>query len=74
MEVYQGKSVFGGIAIGRISVHKKDEQPSQQVTAPAAAIPPQHFASLGQTVLAEKPDAPAHQQKHQQQDHDTVDH
>ena len=26
MEVYQGKSVFGGIAIGRISVHKKDEQ------------------------------------------------
>ena len=24
MEVYQGKSVFGGIAIGRISVHKKD--------------------------------------------------
>ena len=26
MEVYQGKSVFGGIAIGRISVYKKDEQ------------------------------------------------
>ena len=25
MELH-GKSVFGGIAIGRISVHKKDEQ------------------------------------------------
>ncbi|MDE7435470.1 MAG: phosphoenolpyruvate--protein phosphotransferase [Lachnospiraceae bacterium] len=26
MQAYQGKSVFGGIAIGRISVYKKDEQ------------------------------------------------
>ena len=31
MEVYQGKSVFGGIAIGRISVHKKDEQQVNRV-------------------------------------------
>lgn len=31
MEVYQGKSVFGGIAIGRISVHKKDEQKVKRV-------------------------------------------
>ena len=31
MEVYQGKSVFGGIAIGRISVHKKDEQQVKHV-------------------------------------------
>ena len=31
MEVYQGKSVFGGIAIGRISVHKKDEQQGKRV-------------------------------------------
>lgn len=31
MEVYQGKSVFGGIAIGRISVHKKDEQQVKRV-------------------------------------------
>lgn len=31
MEVYQGKSVFGGIAIGRISVHKKDEQQIKRV-------------------------------------------
>ena len=26
MQIYKGKSVFGGIAIGRISVYKKDEQ------------------------------------------------
>ena len=31
MEVYQGKSVFGGITIGRISVHKKDEQQVKRV-------------------------------------------
>lgn len=31
MEVYQGKSVFGGIAIGKISVHKKDEQQVKRV-------------------------------------------
>ena len=31
MEVYQGKSVFGGIAIGSISVHKKDEQQVKRV-------------------------------------------
>lgn len=31
MEVYQCKSVFGGIAIGRISVHKKDEQQVKRV-------------------------------------------
>ena len=31
MEVYQGKSVFGGIAIGRISLHKKDEQQVKRV-------------------------------------------
>lgn len=31
MEVYQGKSVFGGIAIGRISVHKKGEQQVKRV-------------------------------------------
>ena len=31
MEVYQGKSIFGGIAIGRISVHKKDEQQVKRV-------------------------------------------
>ena len=31
MEVYQGKSVFGGLAIGRISVHKKDEQQVKRV-------------------------------------------
>lgn len=31
MEVYQGKSVFGGIAIGRISVHKKDEHQVKRV-------------------------------------------
>ena len=31
MEVYQGKSVFGGIAIGRISVYKKDEQQVKRV-------------------------------------------
>ena len=31
MEVYQGNSVFGGIAIGRISVHKKDEQQVKRV-------------------------------------------
>ena len=26
MQIYEGKSVFGGIAIGKISVYKKDEQ------------------------------------------------
>ena len=31
MEVYQGKSVFGGIAIGRISVNKKGEQQVKRV-------------------------------------------
>lgn len=31
MQAYQGKSVFGGIAIGRISVYKKDEQQVKRV-------------------------------------------
>ena len=49
MEVYQGKSVFGGIAIGRISVHKKDEQQVKRVnpverSAAAGCLP--HCSSL----------------------------
>lgn len=31
MQAYQGKSVFGGIAIGRISVYKKEEQQVKRV-------------------------------------------
>ena len=31
MQVYSGKSVFGGIAIGKISVYKKNEQQVKRV-------------------------------------------
>ena len=31
MEIYKGKSVFGGIAIGRISVYQKKEQQVKRV-------------------------------------------
>ena len=31
MQIYKGKSVFGGIAIGKISVYKKDEQLGKRV-------------------------------------------
>ena len=31
MQVYNGKSVFGGIAIGKISVYKKSEQQVKRV-------------------------------------------
>ena len=31
MQVYSGKSVFGGIAIGKISVYKKNEQQIKRV-------------------------------------------
>ena len=39
MRIYQGKSVFGGIAIGKISVYKKREQQVKRVKiADAAAV------------------------------------
>ena len=31
MKAYKGKSVFGGIAIGKIRVYKKDEQQVKRV-------------------------------------------
>ena len=31
MQVYSGKSVFGGIAIGKISVYRKNEQQVKRV-------------------------------------------
>ena len=31
MNIYEGKSVFHGVAIGRISVYKKDEQQVKRV-------------------------------------------
>ena len=33
MYIYEGKSVFGGIAIGKISVYKKEEQQVRRVKA-----------------------------------------
>ena len=48
MEVYQGKSVFGGIAIGRISVHKKDEQQVKRVK----------IENPGRSLVTDRPDKP----------------
>ena len=33
MYIYEGKSVFGGIAIGKISVYKKEERQVRRVKA-----------------------------------------
>ena len=33
MYIYEGKSVFGGIAIGKINVYKKEEQQVSRVKA-----------------------------------------
>ena len=41
MQVYSGKSVFGGIAIGKISVYKKNEQ---QVTREMIENPDREIA------------------------------
>ena len=53
MEVYQGKSVFGGIAIGRISVHKKDEQQVKRVNRESRP---------GDLNVTDRPDKPAMEQ------------
>ena len=51
MEVYQGKSVFGGIAIGRISVHKKDEQQVKRVKIENPDREIERFRQAKQTAL-----------------------
>ena len=51
MEVYQGKSVFGGIAIGRISVHKKDEQQVKRVKIEDPDREIERFRQAKQTAL-----------------------
>ena len=51
MEVYQGKSVFGGIAIGRISVYKKDEQQVKRVKIEDPDREIERFRQAKQTAL-----------------------
>ena len=51
MEVYQGKSVFSGIAIGRISVHKKDEQQVKRVKIEDPDREIERFRQAKQTAL-----------------------
>ncbi len=51
MEVYQGKSVFGGIAIGRISVHKKDEQQVKRVKIENPDLEIAHYRQARQTAM-----------------------
>lgn len=51
MEVYQGKSVFGGIAIGRISVHKKDEQQVKRVKIENSELEIERYRQAKQTAM-----------------------
>ncbi len=51
MEVYQGKSVFGGIAIGRISVHKKDEQQVKRVKIENPELEIERYRQAKQTAM-----------------------
>ena len=53
MEVYQGKSVFGGIAIGRISVHKKDEQQVKRVRIEDSEQEILRYRQAKQTAMAQ---------------------
>ena len=57
MEVYQGKSVFGGIAIGRISVHKKDEQQVKRVKIQNSEREIERYRQAKQTAMEHYPTA-----------------
>ncbi len=51
MNVYQGKSVFGGIAIGRISIYKKGEQQVKRTKITDASAEIKRYEEAKQTAI-----------------------
>ena len=53
MQIYKGKSVFGGIAIGKISVYKKDEQLVKRVKIEDADAEMERYTAARNTAAAQ---------------------
>ena len=53
MQIYKGKSVFGGIAIGKISVYKKDEQLVKRVKIEDADVEMERYTAARNTAAAQ---------------------
>ena len=53
MQIYKGKSVFGGIAIGKISVYKKDEQLVKRVKIEDADAEMKRYTEARNTAAAQ---------------------
>ena len=53
MQIYKGKSVFGGIAIGKISVYKKDEQLVKRVKIEDADAEMERYTEARNTAAAQ---------------------
>lgn len=53
MQIYKGKSVFGGIAIGKISVYKKDEQLVKRVKIEDADAEMERYTSARNIAAAQ---------------------
>ena len=53
MQIYKGKSVFGGIAIGKISVYKKDEQLPKRVKIEDADAEMERYTAARNTAAAQ---------------------
>ena len=53
MQIYKGKSVFGGIAIGKISVYKKDEQLVKRVKIEDADAEVERYTEARNTAAAQ---------------------
>ena len=53
MQIYKGKSVFGGIAIGKISVYKKDEQLVKRVKIEDADVEMERYTDARNIAAAQ---------------------
>lgn len=53
MQIYKGKSVFGGIAIGKISVYKKDEQLVKRVKIEDADVEMERYTAARNIAAAQ---------------------
>lgn len=53
MQIYKGKSVFGGIAIGKISVYKKDEQLVKRVKIEDADVEMERYTTARNIAAAQ---------------------
>ncbi|MBO5199258.1 MAG: phosphoenolpyruvate--protein phosphotransferase [Lachnospiraceae bacterium] len=53
MQVYRGKSVFGGIAVGTISVYSREEQQVKRVKTEDTAAELARYANANETAIAQ---------------------